>query len=256
MEPARPAPPRAGLCPAGKENRAGTGHGGQLSGSSPPRGRDGDLPGSWPPAGVCGPTGTAPPCSSALALRPSGAKPGLFARPAQVPRPPAPPWPDKDERCLPAGLWGSPPGASLRHYRVVRETGELPPRNPLSGLATFQTARERRHIPPTVLGAAARPAAARHNDRRGPGLCRAPGGRPASRGDALPLRGPQRKTCPLRRSEPRGSSGRASAGLGPDRAWDPDARRAGPALTSPRLRLSLPFAALLLAPASEPCGSL
>lgn len=34
------------------------------------------------------------------------------------------------------------------------------------------------------------------------------------------------------------------------------AQRAGPAPTSPRLRLSLPFAALLLAPASEPCGSL
>lgn len=154
MEPARPAPPRAGPCPAGKENRARTGHGGQLSGSSPPRGRDGDLPGSWPPAGVCGPTGTAPPCSSALALQPSGAKPGLFARPAQVPRPPAPPWPDKDERCLPAGLWGSPPGASLRHYRAVRETGELPPRNPLSGLATFQTEPERggtSHPPSSAL---------------------------------------------------------------------------------------------------------
>lgn len=154
MEPARPAPPRAGPCPAGKENRAGTGHGGQLSGSSPPRGRDGDLSGSWPPAGVCGPTGTAPPCSSALALRPSGAKPGLLARPAQVPRPPAPPWPDKDERCLLAGLWGSPPGASLRPYRVVRETGELPPRNPLSGLATFQTEPERggtSHPPSSAL---------------------------------------------------------------------------------------------------------
>lgn len=57
--------------------------------------------------------------------------------------PPTPPWPDKDERCLLAGLWGSPPGASLRHYRAVRETGELPPRNPVSGLATFQTEPER-----------------------------------------------------------------------------------------------------------------
>lgn len=89
------------------------------------------------------------PCLCDPPVRSPGSSPVL---PRCPPHPP--PWPDKDERCLPAGLWGSPPGASLRHYRVVRETGELPPRNPLSGLATFQTEPERggtSHPPSSAL---------------------------------------------------------------------------------------------------------
>lgn len=168
-------PPRTGS----REGCLTTSHGAGPAGTSTGR----TLPcwegkpsgdGSWraaqwlesPPGQRRGPPGLLAACwglrshrnRSSLLLGPGSATLRCEARafrpscPGAPPHPP--PWPDKDERCLPAGLWGSPPGASLRHYRVVRETGELPPRNPLSGLATFQTEPERggtSHPPSSAL---------------------------------------------------------------------------------------------------------
>lgn len=118
-------------------------------------------------------------------------------------------------------------------------------------------ARERRHIPPTVLGAAARPGTMTAEARDSAALPEE--GLPAEV-TPCPFVGHRGKRVPY--------AAQSHVGRQDGRLQDPAqtgrgtqtpggrARRAGPAPTSPRLRLSLPFAALPLAPASEPCGSL
>lgn len=191
------------------EDRAGTGHGGKLSGSGPPeqrRGPPGLLAACWGLQSHRDRSSLS--LGSASAMLP---KPVLLGH--ILPRwPRAPLQPDKDERCLLTGLWRSPPGASLSHYQVVRVAVEVPPRNPISGLVAFK--RRRRLTAAPMMTADDRDTAALPDEERLPAeLMTCPFvGHVLLRGHVL-LSSLLSKTCPLCYSESCGMSGRASTGL-------------------------------------------